>query len=135
SRTCMVIGKLLERAATDLRQTLVGSGLLRGDSLNDFRSACAAYIQSHGELKTYAQYKAPPEIFWNDETHCGDAYSTFAWSVHVTEVSVDPVTCEVRVENFVAAQEVGRVIHPIMAAGQIEGGVVQGIGFALSDTG
>jgi CO/xanthine dehydrogenase Mo-binding subunit len=133
SRTCMVIGKLLERAATDLRQTLVGSGLLRGDSLNDFCSACAAYIQSHGELKTYAQYKAPPEIFWNDEIHCGDAYSTFAWSVHVAEVSVDPVTCEVRVENFVAAQEVGRVIHPIMAAGQIEGGVVQGIGFALSE--
>jgi CO/xanthine dehydrogenase Mo-binding subunit len=133
SRTCMVIGKLLERAATDLRQTLVVSGLLRGDSLNDFCSACAAYIQSHGELKMYAQYKAPPETFWNDETHCGDAYSTFAWSVHVTEVSVDPVTCEVRVENFVAAQEVGRVIHPIMAAGQIEGGVVQGIGFALSE--
>jgi CO/xanthine dehydrogenase Mo-binding subunit len=35
------------------------------------------------------------------------------------------------VEDFVAAQEVGRVINPVLAAGQIEGGVAQGVGFAL----
>jgi CO/xanthine dehydrogenase Mo-binding subunit len=133
SRTCMVIGKLLERAATDLRRILGDAGFLNGDSPDDFCAACAAYIQAHGKLQTYAQYKAPPEIFWNDETHSGDAYSTFAWSVHVAEVNIDPATYEVRVENFVAVQEVGRVIHPIMAAGQIEGGVVQGIGFALCE--
>jgi CO/xanthine dehydrogenase Mo-binding subunit len=46
-------------------------------------------------------------------------------------VSVDTVTAEVRVEDFVAVQEVGKVINPTMAAGQIEGGVAQGIGFAL----
>ena len=40
-------------------------------------------------------------------------------------------TAEVRVEDFVAVQEVGKVINPILAAGQIEGGVAQGIGFAL----
>ena len=41
------------------------------------------------------------------------------------------MTFEVRVEDFVAVQEVGRVINPVLAAGQIEGGVAQGIGWAL----
>jgi CO/xanthine dehydrogenase Mo-binding subunit len=44
---------------------------------------------------------------------------------------VDLVTCEVRVDDFVAVQDVGKVINPVLAAGQIEGGVAQGIGWAL----
>ena len=40
-------------------------------------------------------------------------------------------TAEVRVEDFVAVQEVGKVINPVLAAGQIEGGIAQGIGMAL----
>jgi CO/xanthine dehydrogenase Mo-binding subunit len=40
-------------------------------------------------------------------------------------------TCEVRVDDFVALQEVGRVINPVLATGQIEGGVAQGIGWTL----
>ena len=54
-----------------------------------------------------------------------------AWAVYVAEVSVDMLTYEARVDDFVAVQEVGRVINPILAAGQIEGGVAQAIGFAL----
>ena len=46
-------------------------------------------------------------------------------------VTVDPVTYEVRVDDFVALQEVGKVIHPVLATGQIEGGVAQAIGYAL----
>jgi CO/xanthine dehydrogenase Mo-binding subunit len=41
------------------------------------------------------------------------------------------VTYEARVDDFVALQEVGKVIHPVLAAGQIEGGVAQGIGYTL----
>ena len=44
---------------------------------------------------------------------------------------MDTITWEVQVEDFVARQEVGRVINPVLAAGQIEGGVAQGIGWAL----
>ncbi len=40
-------------------------------------------------------------------------------------------TFETRVEDFVAVQEAGKVIHPVLAAGQIEGGVAQGIGYAI----
>ena len=134
SRTCMVIGKLLERAACDLRQILQSSGFLSSRySFSEFGTACAAFIQQHGALKACAQYEAPPGIAWDDDKHSGDAYGTFSWAVHVAEVSVDPATFEVQVEDFVAAQEVGRVIHPLLAAGQIEGGVAQGIGYALHE--
>lgn len=132
SRTCMVIGKLLERAALDLRQILESAGLIApGYSAEQFRRACAAYIEHHGALTAHSQYQPPPGNSWNDESHTGDAYGAYSWAIQVAEVSVDTATCEVRVENFVSVQEVGRVIHPLLAAGQIEGGVVQGIGYAL----
>jgi len=132
SRTCMVVGKLLESAAVGLKQTLVKAGLLAEKySAAEFVAACAKYIGEFGPLKSFSQYQAPPGIFWDDDTYRGDAYGAFAWAVYVAEVSVDTVTCEIKVEDFVALQEVGRVIHPVLAAGQIEGGVAQGIGYAV----
>lgn len=132
SRTCMVIGKLLERAASNLKRTLQASGTLSaGYSPAEFCQACKAYIEQHGKLRSSAQYEPPPGLEWDEEKYKGDAYGTFAWAVYVGEVSVDTLTFEVQVQNFVAVQEVGRVIHPLLAAGQIEGGVIQGIGYAL----
>jgi CO/xanthine dehydrogenase Mo-binding subunit len=128
SRTCMVVGKLVESAALGLKQTLVKAGLLKE---GDFAQACARYIAEFGPLKSFSQYEAPPGIFWDDETYRGDAYGAFAWAVYVAEVSVDTRTCEIKVDDFVALQEIGRVIHPVLAAGQIEGGVAQGIGYAV----
>jgi CO/xanthine dehydrogenase Mo-binding subunit len=128
SRTCMVVGKLVESAAIGLKQTLVKAGLLEG---NNFAQACARYIAEFGPLKSFSQYQAPPGIFWDDETYRGDAYGAFAWAVYVAEVSVDMLTYEIKVNDFVALQEIGRVIHPLLAAGQIEGGVAQGIGYAV----
>ena len=54
---------------------------------------------------------------------------TFA--VQVAEVEVDPKTGKAEVLNFVAAHDLGRAINPLLAEGQIEGGAVQGIGWAL----
>jgi CO/xanthine dehydrogenase Mo-binding subunit len=70
-------------------------------------------------------------VHWDDETYQGDAYGAYAWAVYVAEVSVDTTTFETRVNDFVALQEVGKVIHPVLATGQIEGGVAQAIGYAL----
>ena len=128
SRTCMVVGKLVESAAIEIKQTLVKVGLL-GDRYTpgEFRAACAR----HGSLTSTSRYEAPPGIYWDDDTYRGDAYGAFAWAVYVAEVAVDTTTGEIRVNDFVALQEVGRVIHPVLAAGQIEGGVAQGIGFAI----
>ena len=132
SRTTMIVGKLVESAALGLKQTLFSSGLLEENyTQEDFARACRAYIEQHGALKSVSQYKAPPGINWDDERYQGDAYGAFAWAVYVAEVTVDMVTYEVRVDDFVALQEVGRVIHPVLAAGQIEGGVAQAIGYTL----
>ena len=132
SRTTMVVGKLVERAALDVKKTLQSAGLL-GEiyTVTEFRSACAEWAGRNGALKCSAQYEAPPGIYWDDDTYRGDAYGAFGWAVYVAEVSVDTLTYEIAVEDFVAVQEVGRVIHPLLAAGQIEGGVAQGIGYAL----
>ena len=132
SRTSMVVGKLVESAVTGLKQTLIGSGLL-GDGFekDDFRDACATYISRFGPLKTSATYQPPPNVHWDDDKYQGDAYGAYAWAVYVAEVSFDTLTYEARVEDFVALQEVGRVLNPVLAAGQIEGGVAQAIGFTL----
>lgn len=132
SRTCMVVGKLVESAVLGLKQTLTGSGHLpEGYGSAEFQAACRKYIESHGPLKSFSKYQAPPNVYWDDEKYQGDAYGTYAWAVYVAEVSVDLLTYEAHVDDFVAVQEVGRVINPVLAAGQIEGGVAQGIGFAL----
>jgi CO/xanthine dehydrogenase Mo-binding subunit len=51
--------------------------------------------------------------------------------VHLAEVEVDPVTGVVTVLRYVVAQEVGKVINPVGATGQVQGGVAQGLGYAL----
>jgi CO/xanthine dehydrogenase Mo-binding subunit len=132
SRTSMVVGKLVESSVTGLKQTLIGSGLLQPDyNQSEFKKACAEYIAKFGSLKTSATYQPPPNVQWDDEKYQGDAYGAYAWAVYVAEVSFNELTYEAHVENFVALQEVGRVLNPVLAAGQIEGGVAQAIGFTL----
>ena len=87
--------------------------------------------RNHGNLDASARYEAPGNIFWDDDLYSGDAYPAYAWAVYVAEVAVDTTTYTATVTDFHALQEVGKVIHPILAKGQIEGGVAQGIGYAL----
>jgi CO/xanthine dehydrogenase Mo-binding subunit len=128
----MVVGSLVRSAALGIKQTLMKSGKLRDDySPEEFRAACQNYISGHGKLRSFARYDPPPGVFWDDEKYRGEAYAAYAWAIYVAEVAVDLLTCSVTVEDFVALQEVGRVLHPVLAKGQIAGGVAQGIGFAL----
>jgi CO/xanthine dehydrogenase Mo-binding subunit len=132
SRTVMVVGKLVHSAAIGIRQTLKKCGLLDDSySPEEFRSACRQYVASHGEFRSWARYEAPPDVFWDDETYRGEAYAAFAWAVYIATVSVDLTTYSVAVDDFVALQEVGRVLHPVLAKGQITGGVAQAIGLSL----
>jgi CO/xanthine dehydrogenase Mo-binding subunit len=132
SRTTMIVGKLVESAVLGIKQTLIGSGLLQENYRQDqFQDACRQYIEKFGPLKSSSKYVPPPGVHWDDEKYQGDAYGAFAWAVYVAEVSVDMLTYEATVNDFVALQEVGRVINPVLAAGQIEGGVAQAIGMTL----
>jgi CO/xanthine dehydrogenase Mo-binding subunit len=132
SRTTMIVGKLVESAACAVQQSLFNSGFLKsGYAAKDFDDACRQYIDKFGALQSLIKYEHPRDLHWDDRLYQGDAYGAYGWAVYVAEVSVDTRTAEVRVEDFVAVQEVGKVINPVLAAGQIEGGVAQGIGFAL----
>jgi len=132
SRTAMIVGKLVQSAAMGIKQTLAKTGLLGEEyTPEQFRAACREYIAAHGTLKSYAGYEAPGDVYWDDEKYRGEAYAAFAWAVYVAEVTVDLTTYTVTVDDFVALQEVGKVLNPVLAAGQITGGVAQGIGFAL----
>jgi CO/xanthine dehydrogenase Mo-binding subunit len=133
SRTVMVVGKLIESACLTLKQKLIDAKLLGAHfTPAEFRAACRAYRERHGSLpRALAKHEPPADIQWDDATYRGDAYATYAWACYVAEVEVDLVTYEARVVDFTAVQEVGKVVHPVLAAGQIEGGVAQGVGFAL----
>jgi CO/xanthine dehydrogenase Mo-binding subunit len=132
SRTVMVVGKLVQSAAVGIRQTLTASGKLGNSySPDEFRDACRAHVAEHGKFSSVARYEQPDNIVWDEEKYRGSAYAAFAWAVYVAEVTVDLITYGVSVDDFVALQEVGKVLHPVLAKGQIIGGVAQGIGFAL----
>lgn len=132
SRTAMIVGKLVEQAAQKLSLTLTASGHLGQDyTAEEFRRAAVDYCKHHGALEVRVRYEAPHDIVWDDDTYSGDAYPAYAWAAYVAEVAVDTTTYTATVTNFCALQEVGKVLHPILAAGQVEGGVAQGIGYAL----
>src|SRR5213078_234667 len=103
SRTCMVVGKLIESAALGLKQTLIGSGLLAENYTQlQFQKACGEYIREFGPLKSFSRYQPPPGIVWDDEKYQGDAYGAYAWAVYVAEDTVDLLTYEARVDDFVS---------------------------------
>jgi len=132
SRTTMIVGRLVYDAALALAAILREKKIL-GEIFTplEFRAACAAYTARYGALRAEARYQAPNDIFWDDVAYKGEAYPAFAWAVYVAEVAVDMRTYMAEVVNFYALQEVGRVMNPVLAVGQIEGGVAQGVGYAL----
>jgi CO/xanthine dehydrogenase Mo-binding subunit len=118
SRTCMIVGRLLQRCAEEMRVRLG-------------RLTPAAYWKKHGGLVVTKQYERPPGLEWDDDSYRGDAYGSYGWACDVVEVEVDPVTYQATVVAFATVHEIGRAIHPMLAAGQIEGGSSQGLGYAL----
>ncbi len=118
SRTCMIVGKILETCARDMKKK-VG------------RLSHREYLRRHGPLVVTRAYERPAELSWDEEAYRGDAYGAYGWGCNVAEVERDPVTGEVRPLRLTAVCEIGKAIHPVLAAGQIEGGTAQGIGYAL----
>lgn len=134
SRSTMVVGKLIQDAADAFRLGLLQEGLLKEPFTPEvFQAAVKAMHARHGNYRTYAQYHTPPQLHWDDTRYHGDAYPTYSWACYAAQVAVDTVTWETTVEDFVAVQDVGRVINPTLATGQVQGGVAQGIGWALME--
>ena len=70
---------------------------------------------------------------WEPEKNQGDAYFVYSYATHVSLVEVDTLTGQARVKKHVAVHDSGKIINPTTAAGQVEGGVAQGIGYALTE--
>ena len=126
-----MVGKLVFDAGLALRKTLLESGFLAEGG--DLGAAVKAYVAVHGGLRAESRYQKPDFVQWDDATYRGDAYATYAWAAYAADLRIDTVTWETSIADFVALQEVGRVLNPTLAAVQIEGGVAQGIGWALTE--
>ncbi|HEY6013918.1 MAG TPA: molybdopterin cofactor-binding domain-containing protein, partial [Candidatus Limnocylindrales bacterium] len=124
SRTSMVVGGLLIKAAQRLRaevETATGGS---------FAVTYRDFARTHGPRRIDQRFEPYPDIAFDDETYRGDAYPAFSWAACVARVDVDLDTGEVFVRDVVAADDVGRVIHPVLAEGQVEGGTLQAVGYA-----
>jgi CO/xanthine dehydrogenase Mo-binding subunit len=124
SRTAMVVGGLAIKGARRLRVEVEGrTGRSFGES---YREDAVA----HGLTRIDETFEPYPGVGFDDATYTGDAYPTFGWAAAVAEVEVDLDTCEVAVLSVVAVDDVGRVIHPVLCEGQVEGGTLQAVGYA-----
>lgn len=92
-------------------------------------------------ISAQARYRAPetmpfsknPSSFGKDGFVSRRTHWAYSFATHVAVVEVNEINGEVKVLNFIAAQDAGRAINPQIVNGQIEGGVLQGIGFALTE--
>jgi CO/xanthine dehydrogenase Mo-binding subunit len=147
SRTTMVVGRVVQLAAREAKEKLTRFVAERfgapeailtdeqftaeGKHLAGFAEMAGEFIAQQGELRVYARYASPPGIEWDDDSYSGDAYPVYSWGADVAEVEVDMDTYEVTCTKITTAQDIGRAIHPVLAAGQIEGGTLQAVGYGL----
>jgi CO/xanthine dehydrogenase Mo-binding subunit len=124
SRTAMVVGGLLVTAAETLRAEVeAATGGSFADTYRD-------YAKTTGPRRIDQRFEPYPGVGFDDETYRGDAYPAFGWAACVASVDVDLDSGEVHIRDVVAADDVGRVIHPVLAEGQVEGGTLQAMGYA-----
>jgi CO/xanthine dehydrogenase Mo-binding subunit len=151
SRTCMVVGKLVEDACLaliDKMRALTAENL--GVDLEGLDYRDGAYHWNDGtgarsielaevvrrerekgaELRVQVEYQDRDQLEWDGDHYRGDAYPCYAWSTVVTEVEVDMDSYVPRVTRFTTAADVGKAINPVLVEGQIEGGSLQGLGYA-----
>ena len=106
SRTVMVVGKLLMEAALRLKER-----------------------RAEPECEEEARFQYPQGFSWDKDRHAGDAYLEYGWGANVVEVELDPVTCAYEIKGVWAAYDVGTPIDARIVAGQVEGGMAQGLGY------
>ena len=128
SRTVMVVGGILERAAHTLLEKLAGEGDAPRTRAA-FRAAAQRYLKEHGPLEIEERFEPLPGQSFDATTYRGTAYAAYGWGVHVVELAVDPDTLAAKLEKATLVFDVGKAIHPVLCAGQVEGGSLQAFGW------
>jgi len=126
SRTTMIVGGVLVRAVEQIRDRVLAAAT-PGEGFRD----TARRLRAEGPVEVTLRHEPPEWQTFDESTYRGAAYPTYAWGADVAEVEVDPDTLAVRPVRVTAVCEVGRAIHPTLCAGQIEGGTLQAVGWAL----
>jgi CO/xanthine dehydrogenase Mo-binding subunit len=133
SRTTMIVGGTLARAAAELagRVRSWWSQVGQGAGAPSFREQARRYLAEVGPLEVTLRHEPAAGQSFDEATYQGAAYPAYGWGCDVAEVEVDPDTYAVRPLRVTAVCEVGRAIHPGLCAGQVEGGTLQAVGWAL----
>ncbi len=105
-----------------------------GNGVSFSQIGAVSYSQKQ-EVLSGAGYYDGPEIAPDFDPKSYYAYPgpAMSFATHLAEVEVDPESGSVELINFYAAHDSGKVINPILAEGQIEGGAVMGFGWALTE--
>ncbi|MDP8313442.1 MAG: xanthine dehydrogenase family protein molybdopterin-binding subunit [Candidatus Celaenobacter antarcticus] len=129
SRSTMIVGKLL---LDNCEQILNALSLKDVEfTLQDFNEATTEYYKNHKKLSVQKEYKHPNFIKFNEETYKGYGYPVYSWSANVAEVEIDLTSYQVQVKKFYSVHDVGKAINHQQSEGQIQGGIIQGIGYAI----
>ena len=107
SRSTMIVGRLAEEAAMQMKERM---------------------SEEHVEIET--EYKHPEGHPWDQDTFKGDAYLGYGWGCACVEVEVDKLTNEVKVVGIWSSHDIGRAIDELIVHGQVNGGIVQSLGYA-----
>jgi CO/xanthine dehydrogenase Mo-binding subunit len=152
SRTITIGGRATQMVAGTLNQRLKEAAAeMLGCAPNEVESADAKYYEksknNHSisylevvkhahiagiQLKEAGTFTAP-KCEYDPETSQGTTYLQYTYGALTAEVEVDSETGRVQVKKMVAAYDVGKAINPLSVEGQIEGGTVQGIGYAIME--
>ncbi|MFL5654400.1 MAG: xanthine dehydrogenase family protein molybdopterin-binding subunit [Ktedonobacteraceae bacterium] len=140
SKTTYTVGSAVLAAARDARNQVftIAADMLEASTedmeLQDGKVMVKGVPEKHVTLQQIAansmRFGAPYEPVYG-RGRSANRVSSPMFAAHLAKVAVDPETGEVRVLDYIAAQDVGRAINPAEVEGQIHGGVVQGIGWAL----
>ncbi len=90
------------------------------------------HFSDKAELVMTTHYYEPPSVH-QDKEFKGDVSAAYAWATQVVEIAVDTDTGIITLEKVTAAHDVGRVLNQLGIEGQIEGGIVMGQGYAMTE--
>ncbi len=129
----------LNKKAAELLQTKAGEFIYQGGNICHADKTIALdkvvremHFTSPHEL-AIATYFYEPSSQFQDKEFKGNVSGTYAFASQAIEVEVDTYTGNVQVVEVHVAQDVGKVLNPLLLDGQIHGGLLQGIGYALTE--
>ncbi len=135
-----ILKEKLNTKATELLQIKPSTLDYENGEIKTKTGACIAldkvvremHFSSPHEL-AIASYFYEPNSKFQDKNFKGNVSGTYAFASQAIEVEVDTYTGNVRVLDIYVAQDVGKVLNPLLLDGQIEGGILQGVGYALTE--